>query len=106
MDDTGKKQLRKSKIMFGHLCQALIELNKVFSIPVLVTLTLRLISSAVSLYVAIYGLMNAHNLFFRALVPSFATLSTLGLFTVFIIFRTADLPIIQVKESKEIFMTH
>lgn len=107
MKAAGKQKLVNSKRMFGHLCQALIELNEVFSFPVLVFLTLRLISSAFSLYVAIYGLVNAHNLFFRSVVPTFATLSTLGLVSILIIFRTADLPIIQVRGGRKYYrITH
>lgn len=100
--ETRKQKLKNSKRMFGYLCEALIELNQVFSLPVLVFLTLRLISTAFSLYVAINGLVNANNLTFRALVPAFATISAVGLFSILIVFRAADLPIIQVRDEENI----
>jgi hypothetical protein len=101
--DTGKQKLKNSKRMFGYLCEALVELNKAFSFPALVFLTLRLISSAFSLYVAISGLLNADNLIFRALIPAFAMISIIGLFGILIVFRAADLPIIQVRDETNVF---
>ncbi|EFX66300.1 hypothetical protein DAPPUDRAFT_116535 [Daphnia pulex] len=101
MSYTRKQKLKNSKRMFGYLCEALVELNQAFSFPVLIFLTLRLISSAFSLYVAISGLLNANNLILRALVPSFATISIIGLFGILIVFRAADLPIIQMRELRE-----
>ncbi len=98
--DTRKQKLKKSKRMFEFLCEALVELNKAFSFPVLIFLTLRLISSAFSLYVAISGLLKADNLIFRALVPAFAIITIVGLFGILIVFRAADLPIIQVSQRR------
>ncbi|XP_046636099.1 putative gustatory receptor 28b [Daphnia pulicaria] len=99
--DTRKQKLKNSQRMFGYLCEALVEMNQAFSFPVLIFLTLRLISSAFSLYVAISGLLNANNLIFRALVPAFAMISIVGLFGILIVFRAADLPIIEMRGLRE-----
>lgn len=90
-----RDQLRKSKRLFGYLCASLIELNKVFSLPALVFLTTRLLSTAFCLYILIYSLMNA-NSFLLMLSPVVATFSIVNLINIVALFLATDLPIIQV----------
>ena len=90
-----RDQLRKSKRLFGYLCESLIEMNKVFSVPVLIFLTTRLISIAFCLYIIIYSLLNA-NSFLLKLIPIVITFCIVSLVNILCLFLAADLPINQV----------
>ncbi len=81
--------------MYGHVCDALAELNAVFSFPATAFLCLRLISSAFSLYVSIYGILNS-NTFLKSVVPATITFGIIGFLSILIVFNAADMPIKQV----------
>ena len=74
-------------------------MNAVFSFPSIVFLLLRLLSSAFSLYVTIYGIINS-NEFLQSIVPATATFSVIGFLTILVVFHAADMPIIQVVNEK------
>ena len=95
-----KYKLRNSKRIFGYLCEAITDLNQVFSFPALIFLTLRLVSSAFSLYITIYGLMNTKNEFLQVLIPACVTSSTVGFLSVLVVLKATESPIIQVRDSE------
>lgn len=92
-----KYKLKQSKRIFGDLCKTLSELNKVFSLPSLVFLTLRLISSAFSLYVTIYGSLRTDNAFIQALAPACAVSFTTGFLSILVVLKGFEMPILEVR---------
>lgn len=92
-----KYKLKRSKRLFGDLCKALTELNQVFSLPSLVFLTLRLISSAFSLFVTIYGTLRTNNAFIQDLAPACAVNFTTGFLSILIVLRAIETPMIEVR---------
>ncbi|KAI9565951.1 hypothetical protein GHT06_009749 [Daphnia sinensis] len=96
-----KYKWKQSKRMFGDLCKALSELNEVFSLPSLVFLTLRLISSAFSLYVTIYGSLRTNNAFIQALAPACAVNFTTGFLSILVVLKGIETPIIEFKHLRQ-----
>lgn len=94
-----KYKLRHSKRMFGYLCEAITNLNQVFSYSVLVFLTLRLVSSAFSLYIIINGLMNNNNEFFKVLIPACVANSIVSFLSVFVVLKATESPNVQVRQK-------
>lgn len=93
-----KYKLRHSKRTFGYICKAIADFNDVFSIPALIFLILKLVSSAFSLYATIYGVMNTSNDFLQSLIPEFVTCSIFGFLSVLLVLTATELPIIQVRD--------
>ncbi|KAK4018993.1 hypothetical protein OUZ56_001028 [Daphnia magna] len=96
-----KYKLKQSKRIFGDLCKTLSELNKVFSLPSLVFLTLRLISSAFSLYVTIYGSLRTDNAFIQALAPACAVSFTTGFLSILVVLKGIETPILEFKHLRQ-----
>lgn len=88
-------KLKLSKKAFCYLCNALTELNDIFSLPALLFLVLRLISTAYCLYITIYGLLS-NNPFLQKLAPQTAAFALIGFVNILVVFRAADMPINQV----------
>lgn len=94
-------KLRQSKKAFCYLCNALTELNNTFSIPALLFIVFRLISTAYCLYITIYSSLS-NNPFLQKLAPQTASFAVIGFANMLFIFRAADLPITQVSGVKNI----
>lgn len=90
--------------MFVYLCTALMELNKVYSLPVFIFVLLRLISSSVCLYESVYIWISG-NEFLEKLIPAMSTYWFVGFFNISIIACAADSPINEVKAIKLVLLT-
>lgn len=90
-----KNKLKKNKKIFEYICEAMAELNSVFSVPALVVVTLRMISLSVGLYVVIYGVVSG-NKFMKNIVPASFLFSIVGFLNTVTVFSAIDYPINQV----------
>ena len=95
------KILKQSAQIFNYLCQASSELNCILSIPILLTLTLRLVSSTSSSYFLIYSIIQSNE--FLKIMTSFMPIMILLDWTlILVILSAADMPIYQVILNTEI----
>ena len=94
------KILKQSAHIFNYLCQASAELNCIFSIPVLLMLTLRLVSATTYSYFFIYSIVQSNevvkNMNMTSLIPVFAIMILLDWTLILVILSAADTPIYQV----------
>lgn len=97
-------KIKQSQQMFVYLCTALMELNKVYSLPVFIFVLLRLISSSVCLYESVYIWISG-NEFLEKLIPAMSTYWFVGFFNISIIACAADSPINEVKAIKLVLLT-
>ena len=88
--------MKKAKEIFGYLCAASTELNTVLSFPVFFFLLTRLFLSSLLMYISIYGVMS-DNEFLKEMLPLTVTICLIGCTSIFVILRSADLPINQVR---------
>ena len=99
-----KMKIKKAKKSFEYLCDALTELNMVFSFPVFLSLMARVFLSSFALYVSVYGIMS-DNEFLKRVLPQTTTVCFVGCANIFIVLRSADLPINQVRMSYILYVS-
>jgi len=87
--------LKKSQLIFNHICRAIIELNRVFSYPALLIITAKLVSLLNGLFMMIYQLLKPSSIAMGGLgVVLSVTITDLCIILVYI--TSADMPIQQV----------
>lgn len=84
-------KLKKNKKIFEDIYATLAELNRVFSLPAFVFLSLRMISCAVGLYVTIYGCVSG-NEYLQKITPALTAFCIVGFLDILTLFTAADQP--------------
>ena len=91
----GTDKLRKSRYIFGCLCQATIHMNHIFSFTTLVTICSKLITVVYSLFSLIYQLLKPNHLMDEAYLMNIVGVS-IDILVIMVYFTAADMPINQV----------
>jgi len=87
--------LKKSRYIFGCLCKANIELNKIFSSSTLVAVSSKLITTVYGLFAIIYQLRQQSSIMDKTAFLNYIVVVG-DLLVVLIYFTAADMPIRQV----------
>ena len=87
--------MKKSQLIFNHICRAIIELNSIFSYPAFLIITAKLVSLLNGLFMTIYQLLKPSIIAMGGLgVVLTLTISDLCIILIYI--TSAGMPIHQV----------
>ena len=88
-------RLKENRYLFGLLCQATIELNHIFSLPALLTISTRLVTSVCNLFSIISQIIKP-NPFFESMTALLYASFLCDWAAILVFFTSADMPIKQV----------